>query len=73
MTDSTHLAERLTALEIHVAHQDQVIEDLNDALRQQWDALDRMQRHFDRQIALLKEMEADTRDAPPADEKPPHY
>lgn len=47
MTDSA----RLDALEIRIVHQDQVIEDLNRTVIEQWKAIDRLSR----QVARLTE------------------
>ena len=73
MTIDPHFLARLTDLEIHVAHQDQTIEDLSDVVRRQSDEIRTLRRGLERQTALIREMEGDQRDAPPAERPPPHY
>lgn len=72
MTDPDGLAVRLAELEIHVAHRDRMIDDLNDALRRQWDAIDRQRRDIDRLTAELRQV-GDDRALAGGGEKPPHY
>lgn len=72
MTDAEDLALRLAELEIHVAHRDQVIDDLNEALRGQWDEIDRLKRAIDRLADQIARQTAGET-AVPAPEKPPHY
>ena len=63
---------RIDALEIRVAYQDEIIEDLNRTLTSQWEQVDRLAR----QIAHLAErlQAAEERAAPGAPEAPPpHY
>ncbi len=68
---------RLTDLEIHVAHQEQTIAELSEAIRLQWAELDSLRA---RVSALITELRADlnrgrddTGDPPPADQRPPHW
>ncbi|WP_339332823.1 SlyX family protein [uncultured Maricaulis sp.] len=65
------LQARIEALEIHVAHQDKTVEDLNAVILDQRDALDRLTRRVNIMLTRLEELEA----AAPAPEvkKPPHY
>lgn len=67
------LAARLTELEIHVSHQDQIIEDLSDIARRQWDEIETLRRGLEKQTALLQEFGGEAGDAPPLDQPPPHY
>ena len=72
MSDAQALEHRLDALEIHVAHQAQAIDDLHAALAAQWTLLDGVKR----QLSLVSERlaEAESRDGAPApSQKPPHY
>lgn len=69
MTDTA----RLDALEIRIAHQDQVVEDLNRTVIEQWKVIDRLTR----QVARLTEHAA-TSAAPGGpgagdDAPPPHW
>ena len=63
--------DRLDRLEMHVAQQDQVIEDLSDALARQQKDLDRLKARLEASDARIAELEAGQPEAP--GEKPPHY
>jgi SlyX protein len=69
MTD----AARLDALEVRLAYQDEVIEDLNKTVTAQWKEIDRLTR----EVATLSERMARAEEGvgtDPADEPPPpHY
>jgi SlyX protein len=69
MTDTA----RLDALEIRIAHQDDVIEDLNKIITLQWKEIDRLTREFamltDRISNAEQSMGGDPGDEPP----PPHW
>ncbi|HEY8381357.1 MAG TPA: SlyX family protein [Microvirga sp.] len=73
MSDSQNLSARIDALEIRIAYQDQVIEDLNATITGQWKQIDALTRRL---AALMDRVEAtETRSSlggapePP----PPHY
>lgn len=64
MTD----ADRFDALEMRIAHQDQMIAELNEVITAQWrkiDALERQGAHLREQFQNLG--------AQAPDQKPPHY
>lgn len=69
MTD----AERLDALETRIAYQDEVIDDLNKTVADQWREIDRLTR----EVASLAERVARAETAGPGDASeeppPPHY
>lgn len=69
MTD----AQRLDALEMRIAHQDSVIEDLNSAVTEQWKLIDRLKR----EVAMLKDRassaEGGSTRAPGDEPPPPHW
>ena len=71
--DTPRPEDRIDALEMRIAHQDQTIEDLNAAVTAQWKLIDRLER----QVALRREQAeaaaSSTGAAPPADKPPPHY
>lgn len=73
MTDAEALAERIDALEMRLVHQDEMIEDLNKTIIQQWKQIDllthRVGRLGDRLEAAKEGAGADPRQEPP----PPHY
>ena len=70
MTD--RLAERIDALEIRTAYQDETIEALNKTITAQWAQLDKLKR----EIAELRERLTDAEShsvTGPSPEVPPHY
>lgn len=70
MTDQT---SRLDELEIRIAHQDQTIEDLNEAITAQWKLIETLQREVSRLTDRVASAEDALADAPPANQPPPHY
>jgi SlyX protein len=72
MSDDETLGARIDRLEIRVAYQDGIIEDLNETITAQWKQIDWLLR----QIAQLTERvqeAADQAGAVPPPERPPHY
>ena len=71
MIDVKGLSERIDALEVRIAYQDETIETLNQTITAQWTEIDRLTR----QIAELKErlQDAESNLPAPANERPPHY
>ena len=65
------LGERVDALEMRIAYQDDTIETLNQTITAQWKQIDMLTR----KIAELGErlQEAETNAPGPANEPPPHY
>ena len=72
MTSETKmLSERVDALEMRVAYQDDTIETLNQTITAQWKQIDLLTRKITELGERLQEAEAN---APgPANEPPPHY
>ncbi len=70
MSDADGMNARIDALEMRAAYQDQVIEDLNQAIIEQWKQIDGLKR----QLAELLDRVQDVEDGPAAPERPPpHY
>jgi SlyX protein len=71
MTDAKTLAERIDALEMRIAYQDDTLESLNETIAAQWKQIDALTR----QLTELRErlQEAESRTAAPINERPPHY
>jgi len=73
MPDDDTLAPRIVALEMRIAYQDEIIEDLNKIVVEQWRQIDllsqRVARLGDRLEAIKDGAGADPRSEPP----PPHY
>jgi SlyX protein len=67
------LAARIDTLEMRVAYQDEVIEELNTVVVEQWARLDLAQRRMEALQERLRDIQEraapDQRDEPP----PPHY
>jgi SlyX protein len=62
---------RVDALEARIAHQDRTIEDLNQAVLDQWKQIDALTRQVARLLGRVQEVEDGA--APPPDRPPPHY
>jgi SlyX protein len=71
MSDGKALSERIDALEMRLAYQDEAIETLNQTITKQWLEIDRLTR----QLAEMKErlQEAERHAPGPSNEPPPHY
>lgn len=73
MNDAEALARRIDALEMRLMHQDEIIEDLNKTIIDQWKQIDllthRLARLGDRLEAVKDGAGADPEREPP----PPHY
>ena len=73
MSDAQFVTTRLEALEVRVAYQDQVIEDLNQAIIDQWKKIDALRRQLNELLDRVQEVE-DSSAGPRAPEPPPpHY
>ena len=74
--DSSPDTGRLDALEMRVAHQDAVIEELNEALTAQWKVIDALTREIESLRERASAIEADARSGDKQggeDERPPHW
>ncbi len=71
-TDTDPITARLDKLETLVAHQDEVISDLNEAVTRQWAEIDRLKRLTSALVDRVGEAEAKARNAEPQ-QPPPHY
>ncbi len=73
MTDPDAINARIEALEVRIAYQDQVIEDLNQTVIAQWKQIDGLRRQFGDLVNRVQEVE-DNAGGPAAPEPPPpHY
>jgi len=71
MTETLTLTQRIDALEVHIAHQDQTIEDLNTAITDQWKQIEDLTYRLSR---LADEMRAvESRGEHEPEPPPPHY
>ena len=72
MGEKQDLAERVSELEAHAAHQESIIQDLSDGIARQWETIDRLVRAvglFKEQISSLEEGAQTSM----PDKPPPHY
>jgi SlyX protein len=67
------MQDRVTEIEIKIAHMEQSLGELSDVLYQQQSLLDRFERRFDELRQGMEAAADDRGDNNPADEKPPHY
>jgi len=65
------LTERIDALEMRLAYQDDTIETLNQTITAQWKQIDMLTRQLAQLGERLQEAEANAPGA--ANERPPHY
>jgi SlyX protein len=73
MSDSAQpLSERLDALEIRIAYQDETIDTLNATITAQWQQIDALTRQVKSLDDRLQQAETNA-PAAPANERPPHY
>ena len=65
--------DRLTELEIALAHQERLTEELSDLVREQADRLDRLERTLAVLARRLEAARLDEGEAPAANAPPPHW
>ena len=65
-------AARIEALELSAAHQQQAIDDLSEALTEQWRMMETLRRQVERLSERLTEVEPPSGQAVPID-RPPHW
>jgi len=73
MSEAGALGARVEALEVRVAYQDQVIEDLNKLVTEQWKQIEGLTKQVERMQDRLQQAEDNARGAAPPDAPPPHY
>lgn len=73
MSDPEAVNARLEALEVRVAYQDQVIEDLNQAVVDQWKKIDAMRRQLNELLDRVQEVEEGAAGPRAPEPPPPHY
>lgn len=73
MSDPQALAGRLEAVETALAHQQRVVEDLEQVVRDQWKQIDHLTRLASGLADRLGEAENRLRQVGPAEPPPPHW
>ena len=72
MTDPNPVDARIEALEVRIAYQDQVIEDLNQTVIAQWKQIESLRRQFAEVLDRVQDVE-DNAGSPAAPEPPPPH
>jgi SlyX protein len=72
MIDPEAVNARIEALEVRVAYQDQMIEDLNQTVIAQWKQIDSLKRQLNEVLDRVQEVEDSAGPRSP-EPPPPHY
>lgn len=67
------MESRLTDLEIHLMHQEHTIEELNEVIVRQQQAIDRLSLEVEQIKGQLRAMAPSDIKSPSEEEPPPHY
>ena len=73
MTDPETVDSRIEALEVRVAYQDKVIEDLNQAVIDQWKKIDALRRQLAEVLDRVEVVEDGAAGPRAPEPPPPHY
>ncbi|MEA2929126.1 MAG: SlyX protein [Hyphomicrobiales bacterium] len=73
MSESATPSARIEALEVRIAHQDRIIEDLNKSVTDQWKQIDGLAKQIARMADRLQRVEDSASSPDAADPPPPHY
>jgi SlyX protein len=64
---------RIDALEMRIAHQDRIIEDLNTSVTAQWRQIDDLTKQIERMGQRLQQVEDNVPPSGESEPPPPHY
>ncbi|NKB21139.1 MAG: SlyX protein [Alphaproteobacteria bacterium] len=73
MSNNTDQAERLDTLEVRIAHQDQIIDELSQVSAKQWSEISGLNEQIDLLKNKLQELENGLTSPPDQDVPPPHF
>ena len=73
MSDIQSLTNRIDELEIRLAHQDQIVEELNETITRQWKEIELLSRHMAKLGERVHAVEENVGDPAPTEPPPPHY
>jgi len=73
MSEDGDLIKRIDALETNIAHQDSIIEELNDVSIKQWVEIQKLNDLFDHLRNKLSEVEREIEPPTGKEAPPPHY
>lgn len=62
--------DRITELEIKLAHQEKLLDELNQVLIEHWKDIDKLQKKYDALSDLVKQLDVKNAEA---DVPPPHF
>ena len=65
--------ERITNLEIQLAHQTATIDELNDVVADQWREIDQLKKYLKNMNNRIELIEESAPDSESDDQPPPHY
>jgi SlyX protein len=71
--NSADSSNRIDQLEIRIAYQDQVIDDLNKAVTEQWKQIDVLTKQVSILLQRIQEVEGQTGAPSGPEAPPPHY
>lgn len=63
--------EKITEIEITLAHQEQTITEMGDIITAQWKEIETLKKRLDKTLAKIEELQDG--EGIEADQKPPHY
>jgi SlyX protein len=64
---------KIVEIEMKLAHQDQLLDELNNVMTDQQTQLMRLEELFNAMVERMRSMDNSDQDSPPQDERPPHY
>ena len=73
MSENGDLIKRIDVLETNIAHQDSIIEELNDVSIKQWVEIQKLNDRFDHLRNKFSELDREIDPPPDEDAPPPHY
>lgn len=73
MNDTEALNARIDALEVRAAYQDQMIEDLNQTVIEQWKKVESLRRQLAELLDRVQEVEDSSTSSSTPEPPPPHY
>ena len=73
MSENGDLIKRIDVLETSIAHQDSIIDELNDVSIKQWVEIQKLNDRFDHLRNKFSELDREIDPPPDEDAPPPHY
>jgi SlyX protein len=73
MSEATSTNARIDAMEMRIAHQERIIEELNNAVTEQWKQIESLTKQIGRVTDRVQSMEENAPSSGEAEPPPPHY